>query len=201
MRYYQLQRQSEDRSTARTTVRLLESLMRLSEAHAKLMFRDEVLLIDAVIAIYLVSASQSSTSILDDYSNLQTDFPSSSEESYAEHEEKVFRLLHYDQKKLNEEIENKKKIKTNTNTHTNNNNNNNDNDNNNNDNDDDNNNDNNEAKRNDNDNNIVRFSTNNDDQLKQLSSRQWKQIQVLLNNNNNNNNDNDNLIIMIIMII
>jgi len=200
MRYYQLQRQSEDRSTARTTVRLLESLMRLSEAHAKLMFRDEVLLIDAVIAIYLVSASQSSTSILDDYSNLQTDFPSSSEESYTEHEEKVFRLLHYDKKKLNEEIENKKKIKTNTNTNTHNNNNNNDNDNNNNDDD------NNEAKRNDNDNNIGRFSSNNDDQLTQLSSRQWKQIQVLLNNNNNNDNNNDNndnnndnLIIMIII--
>ena len=168
MRYYQLQRQSEDRSTARTTVRLLESLMRLSEAHAKLMFRDEVLLEDAVIAIYLVSASQSSTSILDDYSNLQTDFPASSEESYAEHEEKVFRLLHYNKKKLNEEIEHKKKITNTSNNY-------NDDDKSNNSNDID------ESKSNDNnDNHFERYSGNNNDQIKQLSNKQWKQIQVLL---------------------
>ena len=154
MRYYQLQRQSEDRSTARTTVRLLESLMRLSEAHAKLMFRDEVLLVDAVIAIYLVSASQTSTSLLDDYSNLQTDFPSSSEQCYAEHEEKVFRLLHYDKRKLREEIERQQLGTDNSSSHI--------------------------TGDIDNDIDIDDMKTikDNDQVVQQLSSMQWKQIQV-----------------------
>ncbi len=33
-RYYQLQRQSSERSTARTTIRMLESLSRLAEGEA-----------------------------------------------------------------------------------------------------------------------------------------------------------------------
>lgn len=36
-RYYQLQRQSDDRNTARTTIRMLESLSRLAEGEDRIL--------------------------------------------------------------------------------------------------------------------------------------------------------------------
>lgn len=53
MRYYQIQRQSEERSQGRTTVRLLESLLRLSEAHARVMSRYSAVLRGALSVLII----------------------------------------------------------------------------------------------------------------------------------------------------
>lgn len=105
MRYYQMQRQSEERSNGRTTVRLLESLMRLSEAHAKVMSRHVVLLEDAVVAVACVNLSQEQSSLLDTNSTLHSDFPTDSKGFYLEQETKVFNLLHCTKKSLQKDID------------------------------------------------------------------------------------------------
>ncbi|DBB06704.1 TPA: DNA helicase mcm9, variant 3 [Trebouxia sp. C0004] len=55
--YYKLQRTAIDRTSARTTVRMLESLVRLAQAHAKLMARDVVTQQDAVVAVSMAEAA------------------------------------------------------------------------------------------------------------------------------------------------
>ncbi|XP_055550727.1 DNA helicase MCM9-like [Wyeomyia smithii] len=55
--YYKQCRASLQRDQARVTVRLMDSLVRLSQSHARLMFRDEVNLLDAVTVIRLMESS------------------------------------------------------------------------------------------------------------------------------------------------
>lgn len=112
-----MQRQSDDRSSSRTTVRLLESLVRLTCAHAKLMSRNIAMLQDAVVAVACVASSQaqlqghvslsSSSGSLSSFgfgapntstgtasSFLHYDFPVDPDEDYYAMESKVLSYLH-----------------------------------------------------------------------------------------------------------
>ncbi|KAB0346488.1 hypothetical protein FD754_011345 [Muntiacus muntjak] len=75
LRYYQMQRQSDSRNAARTTIRLLESLIRLAEAHARLMFRDRVTLEDAVTVVSVMESSMQGGALLGGVNALHTSFP------------------------------------------------------------------------------------------------------------------------------
>ena len=63
-RYYQLQRRTGGPKQARINIRLLESLVRLTQAHARLMWRDECLLLDAVMAVMIMEHSALSCGLL-----------------------------------------------------------------------------------------------------------------------------------------
>ncbi|NWR57313.1 MCM9 helicase, partial [Bucorvus abyssinicus] len=75
VRYYQMQRQSDCRNVARTTIRLLESLIRLAEAHARLMFRDTVTVEDAVTVVSVMESSMQGGALLGGINALHTSFP------------------------------------------------------------------------------------------------------------------------------
>ncbi|CAM9435406.1 unnamed protein product, partial [Sphacelaria rigidula] len=81
-KYYQSQRSADNRSAARTTVRLLESLIRLAQAHARLMCRTEVTLQDALVSVICVETSLHSTAQLGMESVLHSDFPPNPDEEF-----------------------------------------------------------------------------------------------------------------------
>lgn len=96
--YYQLQRRSGTQNAARTTVRMLESLIRLAQAHARLMFRNEVTQLDAIAAILCIESSMTTSAIVDGTGDaLNSNFRENPDQEYIE-QEKVIR------KKLDENI-------------------------------------------------------------------------------------------------
>jgi DNA helicase MCM9 len=93
-KYYQFQRSNDSNHSVRTTVRLLESLVRLAQAHAKLMFHEQVQLRDAVNAIILMEASlTSSTSNDAGLNDLNAECPEDFESTYADFESGLLRKL------------------------------------------------------------------------------------------------------------
>ncbi|XP_062595563.1 DNA helicase MCM9-like, partial [Saccostrea cucullata] len=80
--YYKAQRLADDRNAARTTMRLLQSMIRLSQAHARLMFRDEVTVEDAVVAVTLMESTMQGAALLGGVNALHTAFPENALEEY-----------------------------------------------------------------------------------------------------------------------
>ncbi|XP_077612112.1 DNA helicase MCM9 isoform X2 [Crocuta crocuta] len=93
LRYYQMQRQSDSRNAARTTIRLLESLIRLAEAHARLMFRDTVTLEDAITAVSVMESSMQGGALLGGVNALHTSFPENPLQQYQRQCELILEKL------------------------------------------------------------------------------------------------------------
>ncbi|VAI72071.1 unnamed protein product [Triticum turgidum subsp. durum] len=88
--YYQLQRRDGTHNAARTTVRMLESLIRLAQAHARLMFRNEVTRLDAIAAILCIESSMTISAIIDGDGNaLNSNFQENPDQEYIKEEQKI----------------------------------------------------------------------------------------------------------------
>lgn len=93
--YYDLQRGSDVRSQARTTVRMLQGLIRLTQAHARLMFRGTATVQDACVAISVMEYSaMANGSQENNFKSVgQTEFPGDPDVDYAWRERRVVTRL------------------------------------------------------------------------------------------------------------
>ncbi|KHJ47956.1 MCM2/3/5 family protein [Trichuris suis] len=81
--YFLKQRAKSRREEGLTTVRMMDSLVRLSQAHARLMFREEVTILDALVATSLVELTMQGDAFLETPDVVQSVFPENAEEDYA----------------------------------------------------------------------------------------------------------------------
>jgi DNA helicase MCM9 len=81
-KYYAMERTAAGRNAARTTVRLLEALVRLTQAHARLMFRETATTMDAVFALAAVEASAASMQVVGGMGALHAPFPEDPDADY-----------------------------------------------------------------------------------------------------------------------
>ncbi|KAJ9048159.1 DNA helicase mcm9 [Entomophthora muscae] len=101
--YYRLQRSTDQRSAARTTLRLLESLIRLSQAHARLMARDQATVMDAVQVILIMEYSMANSgsnlvsgSCFPSTGSLQSSSPDNPDMIYRKQEKAILEKLGLD---------------------------------------------------------------------------------------------------------
>ncbi|XP_071789182.1 uncharacterized protein [Asterias amurensis] len=92
-RYYQAQRQADQRNAARTTIRLLESTVRLSQAHARLMCHDTVMVMDAVAAVSVMESTMQGAALMGGVNALHTSFPEEPETEYRTQAELILAHL------------------------------------------------------------------------------------------------------------
>ncbi|EKX47552.1 minichromosome maintenance protein 9 [Guillardia theta CCMP2712] len=83
VQYYKIQRGEGGRNAARTTVRMLESLVRLAQAHARLMMHTEVTEQDAIMAVSLLDSTSTLTDSATNCSNrMHAPFPDDPDAEY-----------------------------------------------------------------------------------------------------------------------
>ena len=101
-KYYLLRRCHNDRDKSRTTIRLLESLIRLAQAHARLMYRDVIVCLDSIQAVLLMEKSYETSGQIQNYAVLQTEFSDSAFEEYQRDRSDILRRLFPDRWKKGE---------------------------------------------------------------------------------------------------
>lgn len=73
--YYRKCRSDPERDQGRTTIRLLDSLNRLAVAHARLVFREEVTAVDAIITVRLMESTFGFGRIVKPYDVIKEELP------------------------------------------------------------------------------------------------------------------------------